>query len=135
MEQPNRITLLCYSDVPASGIGSLQWFRDAVGDAALEIVDDAAWAAILRFEQSDVYVGWCIADAIEAGVNLNYIHIFSAGIDRCTQIDGIAERGLVATNSAKAASETIAETSIALMMALTRNLQLFSRAGASRMGQ
>jgi D-2-hydroxyacid dehydrogenase (NADP+) len=78
-----------------------------------------------RLAESEVILGWCFPEMLEIGKNLNYLHIFSAGIDHCMDIPGIREADLIATNSAKVASETIAETGIALMLMLTRNLHFF----------
>ncbi len=121
--RPAKISVLTYGPVPDSGPGSLQWLQEISDGVEIEVLSRAAENFSYDvLAQSDVYVGGCSAAAIEAGKALDYIHILSAGMDRCMAIPGITESGLIATNSAKAASETIAEHSIALMLALTRNL-------------
>lgn len=121
-EKPDNVTILTFGEMPASGIGSKAWMLEATGDVPVTFfaaTGDADWSQIA---DTDVIIGWCSPDAVAAATNVRYLHIFSAGIDRCAAIPGIADRGIIATNSAKAASETIAEHSIALMLMLTRGL-------------
>lgn len=120
--RPSIITFLVFRDLPTSGVGSAEWVRAAADGVRIEFIDARGGADYTQLSDSDVYVGWCVPAAIEAGDDLDYIHIFSAGIERCASMPNINERGLIVTNSAKAASETIAEHSIALMLALSRNL-------------
>ena len=120
--RPSIITFLLFRELPTSGDGSAEWIREVVDGVMIEFIDARGGANYAQLSDSDVYVGWCIPAAIEAGDNLDYIHIFAAGVDRCASIPNITEKGLIVTNSAKAASETIAEHSIALMLALSRNL-------------
>jgi len=122
--RPSIITFVVFRELPTSGEGSAEWIREVVDGVTIEFIDARGGADYAQLSNSDVYVGWCVPAAIEAGDNLDYIHIFSAGIERCVAIPNIAEQGLIVTNSAKAASETIAEHSIALMLALTRNLHV-----------
>lgn len=120
--RPSLITVLIYRDFPTSGVGSTEWIREVVDGVTIEFIDGRHGIDYAQMSDSDVYVGWCVPAAIEAGDSLDYLHIFAAGVDRCASIPNIIERGLIVTNSAKAASETIAEHSIALMLALSRNL-------------
>lgn len=123
-DRPDDITILTFGPMPESGIGSRDWFLEATGDANVRFFPAGRDADYGEIADTDVIVGWCTPAAVAAADNLQYLHIFSAGIDRCASIPGIADRGLIATNSAKAASETIAEHSIALMLMLTRGLHL-----------
>ena len=127
--RPGKISILSFRDIPTSGPGSLQWMQEISDGVDIEILLGADMDdGFDSLADSDVYVGWCVPGAITAGTSLDYIHIFSAGMDGCMRIPGMAESGLIATNSAKAASETIAEHSIALMLALTRNLHFYHTA-------
>lgn len=127
--RPGKISILSFRDIPASGPGSLQWMQEISDGVEIEILSAAELSGDYEgLADSDVYLGWCIPDAITAGTSLDYMHIFSAGMDGCMRIPGIAESGLIVTNSAKAASETIAEHSIALMLTLTRNLHFYHTA-------
>lgn len=121
-DKPDDITILTFGQMPESGIGSRDWFLEATGDVSVRFFPASRDADYGEIADTDVIVGWCTPAAIAAADNLQYLHIYSAGIDRCASIPGIADRGLIATNSAKAASETIAEHGIALMLMLTRGL-------------
>ena len=119
---PNEITILTFGPMPESGIGSRDWILEATGEVNVRFFPAGTDADYGEIAETDVIVGWCSPDAIAAAGKLQYLHFYSAGIDRCASIPGIADRGLIATNSAKAASETIAEHGIALMLMLTRGL-------------
>ena len=120
--RPSKITVLLYQDLPTSGMGSADWFREAVDGVTIDFIHTRDRGDFAQLSDSDVFVGWCIPAAIEAGDQLQYMHVFWAGVERCASMPDIAERRLIITNSAKVASETIAEHSIALMLALSRNL-------------
>jgi len=105
--------------------GSEDWIREVTDGVKIDFIYPARGDANLEsLADSDVYVGWCYADAITAYDKLDYLHAYSAGVDRCISIPGLVEAKPITTNSAKAASETIAEHAIALMLALTRNLHV-----------
>jgi phosphoglycerate dehydrogenase-like enzyme len=118
-QPPKKIVMLLWGDLPESGPGSRDWLRIAAGDAELVFTDGRSVDAMAG---ADAYFGICSAAAIKAADALRYIHIYRAGLDSCMQIEGLADRGLIATNSQKVASQTIAESAIALMLALTRNI-------------
>ena len=121
--RPGKVTVLVWDALPESGPGSREWLLEASDGVEVDIMVASQTGFDLdRLAGSDVYIGWCFANAISSIEELDYIHIFSAGLDRCTSIPGFVESNPIATNSAKAASETIAEHSVALMLAVTRNL-------------
>jgi phosphoglycerate dehydrogenase-like enzyme len=126
--RPSKIGIVRW-DRAEEGPGSRAWWQEAADGVELQFIDSTGggtdWTPLA---EADAYFGGCSADALNTGIRLQYIHLFSAGIDRCMTIPGIADRGLVATNSAKAASETIAEHSIALMLSLTRKLHYYQHA-------
>ena len=121
-QKPDDITILTFGPMPESGIGSRDWILEATGDVHVRFFPAGSDADYGEIADTDVIVGWCSPAAIAAAGNLRYLHFYSAGIDGCASIPGIADRGLVVTNSAKAASETIAEHGIALMLMMTRGL-------------
>ena len=121
--RPQSIVVQVPDDLPATGPLSAEWIRAAAPGVDIEIIpfsgDPSAALAT-----ADAYFGWCRRD-LAAHPELDYVHIYSAGLDGCTRNEALVDRDLIATNSAKAASETIAEHSIALMLALTRNLHQY----------
>lgn len=125
-QRPTRISILTFRPLPESGLGSAEWLRSVSDGVEVDFFDpEASGNDFSSLKDSDVLLGWCSPGAIAAAGKLRYLHIYSAGIDRCSATPAIAERDLIATNSAKAASETIAEHSIAMMLMLTRNLHFY----------
>ncbi|WP_282136198.1 D-2-hydroxyacid dehydrogenase [Seonamhaeicola maritimus] len=120
--RPEKITMRYNSSIE-SGFGSKAWFLEVSDGVKVEFVSgsDQLEKSIV---DSDVYIGGCTS-LIGEGENLDYVHLTTAGIDRCGTIPGIKTSKLIATNNAKASSETIAEHSIAMMFGLTRNLSMF----------
>ena len=130
--RPSKISVLASGDVPATGPGSAIWFSEATDGVDVEIVGRSG-RSFDRQElvDTDVYVGWCSPEMIVDGGKLRYIHIFSAGLDRCSSIPGLTDLNLIATNGAKTASETIAEHAIALLLTLSRNIHSYHQAQMS----
>ncbi|WP_406683993.1 D-2-hydroxyacid dehydrogenase [Seonamhaeicola sp. MEBiC1930] len=120
--RPKKITMRFNSRV-TSGFGSKAWILEVTDGVPIEFVSSQSEIEE-SIVDSDVYIGGC-TNLIAKGENLDYIHITSAGIDRCATIPEIKTSKLIATNNAKASSETIAEHSVALMMALTRRIPMF----------
>lgn len=123
--RPNKVSILVWQDLPDSGVASREWLLEISDGVEIDIVDatkddfDTS-----RLADSDAYVGWCSSGAISSIKHLRYIHFYSAGIDHCVSVLKSLDSVPIATNSAKAASETIAEHAIALMLSLTRNLHI-----------
>jgi D-2-hydroxyacid dehydrogenase (NADP+) len=120
--RPKKVTMQ-FSPKFETGFGSKQWMLEVADGVEIEFVQGESETEE-SIVDSDVYIGGC-HNVIMAGKNLDYIHISSAGIDRCESIPGLKTSKLIATNNAKVHSVTIAEHSIALMLALTRNLSGF----------
>lgn len=119
-ELPKRVVIMVPPGQPESGPGSKAWFKEVAGSAELVFVPFSE-RSDKALEGADVYLGWC-RPGLAAVDSLDYVHIFSAGLDGCTRDPAIVESGLIGSNSAKAASETIAEHAIAMTLALGRNL-------------
>ena len=116
---------MIWQELPNSGFGSEEWLLEVSDGVEIDIFDatrDDPDTSSLA--DSDVYLGWCSPNAISSIGKLQYIHFYSAGIDSCMPTMDSLDSTPIATNSAKAASETIAEHSIALLLALTRNLHI-----------
>lgn len=74
-----------------------------------------------------VVIGLCDAATLEAAKSLVWIQALSAGVERCVGVPGLAERKIVLTNLQRTMGPSIAEHSIAMMMALARGLPAFGR--------
>ena len=120
--RPEKITVRLYSSAN-TGFGSKEWILEVADGVEMDFVNNNNEIKESIID-SDVYVGGC-SEVILTGKNLDYVHITSAGIDRCNAIPGLNSTKLITTNNAKVHSETIAEHAITLMLALTRNLPAF----------
>lgn len=108
--------------------------QNALGSAAaqseLVIVKDVASAAAAATD-ADVLVGLtgspgiCEPEIIEKAGQLRWILSLSAGVERCVAIPAVRERNLLITNMRGVESATIAEHTIALMLALARGIDTF----------
>jgi phosphoglycerate dehydrogenase-like enzyme len=72
----------------------------------------------------DAILGWCPADLITAGTSVRWVQTTSAGVEDCVSIPAIRQRNIVLTNAQRLAGPVISEHVIALMLALTRGLDL-----------
>jgi phosphoglycerate dehydrogenase-like enzyme len=82
----------------------------------------SARAAASVIAGADVYLGQCTRGLIEAGVNLKWIQVSSAGVERCARIPEVAARRILVTNMQRIYGAQIAEHAIAMMLALARAL-------------
>jgi phosphoglycerate dehydrogenase-like enzyme len=71
---------------------------------------------------ADAVIGFCSAQVVEAGTELQWIQLSSAGAERCVSVPGVAERNLLLTNAQRIYGPEIAEHVIAFMLAFTRGL-------------
>ena len=95
---------------------------------SLEIIHvDSADEALEHLDGAHALVGWCRNDLLEAGDDLIWVQIFSAGAERCVGGHGIADGSIVLTNGQKMSSPAIGEHAIAMSMALARQLPMLAR--------
>ena len=87
----------------------------------------SAEEALAAIEGADALLGYCNAGLLEAGTALRWIQVYSAGVERCVGLDVLQQRDFLVTNGQHMSSPALAETSIALMMALVRGLDLYYR--------
>jgi phosphoglycerate dehydrogenase-like enzyme len=81
--------------------------------------------ALAAVPGADALIGFCNQELLEAGDSLHWVQIYSAGAERCTGLQAMQEGSYVLTNGQHIGSPALAETSIALMMALVRGLDLY----------
>ena len=84
-----------------------------------EVIENAAGA--------DAVMGWC-TPALAAATDAIWIQVFSAGVERCLDVDGIASGSIVLTNMQKMSSPVIAEHMVAMILALARGLPQYAKA-------
>jgi phosphoglycerate dehydrogenase-like enzyme len=72
----------------------------------------------------DAILGWCPANLITAATSIRWVQTTSAGVEDCVSIPAIRERNIVLTNAQRLAGPVMSEHVIAMMLALTRGLDL-----------
>jgi D-2-hydroxyacid dehydrogenase (NADP+) len=72
----------------------------------------------------DAILGFCPGDLIESGKSIRWVHMTSAGVDDCVPIPAFRSRNILLSNSQRLTGPVISEHAIAMMLALTRGLDL-----------
>lgn len=72
----------------------------------------------------DAILGYCPANLIAAGKQIRWVHSLSAGVEDCVSIPAMQQRNILLTNAQRLTGPVISEHVIALMLALTRGLDL-----------
>ncbi|MDX1438111.1 MAG: D-2-hydroxyacid dehydrogenase, partial [Anaerolineales bacterium] len=62
---------------------------------------------------------------LQAGTDLHWVQIYSAGAERCTGLEAMQAGDYVLTNAQRLSSPALAETSITMMMMLVRGMDLY----------
>ena len=83
-------------------------------DSAARIMGDA-----------DVYVGICTPAVVNAGRNLQWIQLWSAGADPCAGLIAASGRPVLLTNAQALYGPQIAEHTVGFIIALTRHLHTY----------
>jgi phosphoglycerate dehydrogenase-like enzyme len=99
-----------------------EFLRPVLGGAELVIVktpEDALAAA----PTADAFFGMCTPELVTAGTQVRWIQSFYAGVERCVAIPAVSERNILLTNMQRVAGPVMAEHGIALLLALSRNLE------------
>ncbi len=79
----------------------------------------------------DAVIGLCLPKILQsAGPELRWIHNYSVGMDRCKGVTEPQLEQVVFTNNQRLSGPAIAEHSIAMLLALTRNLPAYAEAQA-----
>ena len=87
-----------------------------------ESVDDARAHA----GKAGAVIGYCSAGLLADAPHVTWVQIYSAGAEGCLAVERTKHADVVLTNMQKMSSPVIAEHTIALLLALTRNLPEFT---------
>ena len=120
---PQHIALTPIGD-PAQQQRLLEAVMAVAGDAEVYVLDPDDPASLA---EADVVVARCTPDIVAAAPRLRYLHSVSVGVDRCTLSGAIAPGDFILTNNQRGMGPDIAEHAIALLLALTRNLDFYVR--------
>ena len=99
----------------------LAWFQAAVPGVELVEAGNPEEAAALAHD-ADAVIGFCTPAILEAGKQIRWIQLLSAGVERCVALPGFAARGIVLTNMQKIAGPVMSEHVLAFMLGLARGL-------------
>jgi len=112
------------------------------GDPYFGLLDDLTgvqkvWAtepdAIMReIIDADVVYGWPTLEQIQAGKQLRWIQVPSAGVEMMCSVPEIVESDIIITNGRGAHARVIAEHTFAMLLSFTRGLQRFEQDKAAR---
>lgn len=72
----------------------------------------------------DAVLGFCSGEVLAAASNVRWVHTLQAGVEDCVQIPAFRERNIVLSNAQRVTGPVISEHVIAMMLALTRTLDV-----------
>ena len=76
---------------------------------------------------ADAIVGFCDDELLAVAAELVWVQVYSAGVERCLEIESVASARVILTNMQKMSSPVIGEHAIALMLSLARRLPTFAK--------
>ena len=105
-------------------------FADVVkANPSLKLIGySGAEDALEKIPQADAYIGGPNAELMEAAAKLKWVHIFSAGIEKYTDLPKLRDDSIAITNLKIYQGPEIADHAFALLLGLTRNMPGFTRA-------
>jgi phosphoglycerate dehydrogenase-like enzyme len=106
----------------------LDWLREAVTGSKVTL-ESAGSLVELRnaVVDADGLIGPCDATAIMAGKNLHWVQTSGVGVEECLAIPAIHEGHIILTNVPRVNAATVAEHTMALMLAVARQIPAFVR--------
>lgn len=123
--QPPQRIVVAYADA-----SRLDWLQQAVPDVELIGVSSQR-EALEQIDNADGLIGLCNSALLEAGNDLRWIQLYSAGVEYCVELAQFQKRAPLLTNMQRIAAPVIAEHVIAMMLGLSRNLDEFMEAARS----
>ncbi len=124
--KPEKVAVLIRASNKNQRDKLMGMFRSVAGDA--EIVPfEGFQEGTDTLADVDVVIGFCNKRILDAAKEVRWIHSYTVGVERCTQLAGIEDYDFVLTNNQRISGPDIAEHAIALLMVLTRNLDVYHR--------
>jgi phosphoglycerate dehydrogenase-like enzyme len=71
---------------------------------------------------ADAAIGLCTPEILAAGKSIKWIQLFTAGVERCVSLPGVAERDILVTNMQRIGGPVIAEHVMAMALAFVRGI-------------
>ncbi len=100
--------------------------REVAGDIELVSVSSMAEAKE-ALADSQVFIGFCNKDMLDAGPGLHWIHSLSAGVERCAEPARERLPAIMVSNAQRLYGPEIAEYVMATMLSLNRQLPFYAR--------
>jgi phosphoglycerate dehydrogenase-like enzyme len=107
--------------LPNDQLTDFQEVAPGVELVAVESVEEAAKHA----PGAQAILGYCSQQVFNAEPALQWVQVYSAGVERCLANDGIREGHKLLTNGQKIGSPALAEHAVAMMMMLARGLDVY----------
>ncbi len=129
-QKPQRIAVLLPAGKSAESDQMLQSLQQVSNNVELIAVTarDQLPAALLK---ADALLGFCSAEALQAGKQLRWIQTYSAGVDRCVAGAETHTQDLLLTNMQRVHGPAIAEHVLAMLLSLARDLPHYQRLQAN----
>lgn len=105
------------------------WLKKAVPDVELITVRNADEAK-KHIATADAVVGMCPNELLAAGKKLRWVHVPHGGVESCMRSEEVRKDRFLFTNMQRAFGPVMGQHGIALMLALTRGLDLYARMNA-----
>ncbi len=119
-EKPGKIVVRVSSE---SQVGMLSEVAPGVEIVPVTSIEEALEA----MPGANALLGYCDAALVDASAALHWIQAYWAGVEDCTSLESVRAGDYILTNAQHVSSPALAETSIALMMALVRGLDIYYR--------
>jgi len=106
---------------PAERIAELQILAPGAEIVVVESSEEAAAA----LPGAQVLLGFCSEEVLAGADSLHWVQVYSSGVERCVDVPAMHTGERLLTNGQRIASPALAESAIALMMALVRGIDLY----------
>ena len=110
--------------VVRGGESMIEWLQPAAPGVTLVAVPDLQ-SAVLALGEADAILGYCSPSILEAGIRLQWIQLWSAGVEGCLSVPAIRERNLLLTNAQRLYAPEVAEHALAMTLVFARGLHRF----------
>jgi phosphoglycerate dehydrogenase-like enzyme len=126
-KQPKRIVMITQTPLGGLSGGLRERLQAAAGPVEIVLVGSID-EMVAKAPDADAVIGGddavCNERVLAAGKKLRWVAVFSAGVESCLGKPDLERPGLVVTNMRAVAGPVMAEHTIALMLALSRSLQV-----------
>jgi len=128
--KPTRVVVMLIPAMGAAAPEFEQELKQAAGN--VELVFDRSGSFVVPAKLlagTDAVIGICTPPLLQsADARLLWVHNYSVGMEHCTGLSGAQRQQLVFSNNKRLSAPAIAEHTIAMLLALTRNMPAYQQA-------